>query len=316
MISKTQLVSFLLMKSGALTLGARLLRRNFCVLAFHRIGIPQQNYTGDKSLFSMSTDEFRKFASWCSRHFDVCTFSEIGECVRSGKNPKRPKLVFSFDDGYVDSYTEVAPILENLGLNASFFIAPNLIEDESSRWWDALAMLQSGDQLLMRHGFQDRKEALKAIKTRPYYETAQFQDDLKAASRQKHSERQMMTWDMIRDLHRRGHEIGAHTMTHRVLSTLSPDEQQSEILDSRLTLELHLGSSIASFAYPVGGSAHFSNQTVELVRAARFGQAAAYGVRHSWNPEDSNAAWYIPRIAISGSAEEAFARVLGLWERE
>ncbi len=316
MISKTQLVSFLLMKSGALTLGARLMRRNFCVLAFHRIGHPEQNYTGDKSLFSMSTEEFRKFATWCTRHFDACRFSQIGELVRSGKNPARPMIAFSFDDGYLDNYTEVAPILDSLGISGSFFISPGLIEDESARWWDALASLRPGNELLSRHGFHSSQEALKAIKSRPSYQTASLLDELRLICRQNHGEPQMMQWDMIRDLHRRGHEIGAHTMTHRVLSTLSADEQHREIFDSRLAIELQLGSSIASFAYPVGGSAHFSNQTVELVRAARFDQAAVYGVRHAWDSQNANAAWYIPRVAVSGNAEEAFARVVGLWGRE
>jgi peptidoglycan/xylan/chitin deacetylase (PgdA/CDA1 family) len=65
-------------------------------------------------------------------------------------------------------------------------------------------------------------------------------------------------------------DIGAHTMTHQLLSTLSPDEQYDEINGSRQWLEEVLAQPVISFAYPSG---IYNGDTVGAVRAAGFSAA-------------------------------------------
>jgi peptidoglycan/xylan/chitin deacetylase (PgdA/CDA1 family) len=70
-------------------------------------------------------------------------------------------------------------------------------------------------------------------------------------------------------------EIGAHTLTHPVLSQLPPDEQQHEIGGSRRRLEALIGRNVTSFAYPYGKKIHYTGQTVETVKANGFSCACA-----------------------------------------
>ena len=49
-----------------------------------------------------------------------------------------------------------------------------------------------------------------------------------------------------------GHEIGSHGLTHRDLTTLSPDEARREIVDSKKLLEDDFGIPIRHFCYPYG----------------------------------------------------------------
>jgi peptidoglycan/xylan/chitin deacetylase (PgdA/CDA1 family) len=65
-------------------------------------------------------------------------------------------------------------------------------------------------------------------------------------------------------------DIGAHTKTHPLLSTLSPDEQYDEINGSRQWLEEALAQPVFSFAYPSGA---YNGETVEAVRASGFSAA-------------------------------------------
>jgi peptidoglycan/xylan/chitin deacetylase (PgdA/CDA1 family) len=60
-----------------------------------------------------------------------------------------------------------------------------------------------------------------------------------------------MTKDQIFALQAAGHEIGAHTRTHPYLSTLTDDQQRSEILGSYDDL-MALGIKPTWFAYPYG----------------------------------------------------------------
>jgi peptidoglycan/xylan/chitin deacetylase (PgdA/CDA1 family) len=67
-------------------------------------------------------------------------------------------------------------------------------------------------------------------------------------------------------------EIGAHTMTHPVLGSLSRAGQAEEIRGSKDQLEDILGHTVTSFAYPYGTRARndYTPETVELVRDAGF----------------------------------------------
>lgn len=79
-----------------------------------------------------------------------------------------------------------------------------------------------------------------------------------------------MTWDQISELQKDGFEIGAHSVTHPALSSLSEARQHSEIFESKKTLEQQLGIQIHSFCYPSG---KYNQTTIQLVQAAGYTDA-------------------------------------------
>lgn len=70
-------------------------------------------------------------------------------------------------------------------------------------------------------------------------------------------------------------EIGAHTVTHPVLSSIPEAVQRDEIRNSKLQLEEILGKPVASFAYPYGERADYTDKTVGIVREAGFSLACS-----------------------------------------
>lgn len=62
----------------------------------------------------------------------------------------------------------------------------------------------------------------------------------------------LMTDDQIVEMREAGFEIGAHSMTHAPLSTLSTTELIWEISQSKKNIEELLNEKICSFAYPYG----------------------------------------------------------------
>lgn len=62
-------------------------------------------------------------------------------------------------------------------------------------------------------------------------------------------------------------EIGAHTLTHRILPTISEEEARKEITGSKSVLEEITGNTVNAFCYPRGA---FTESHVELVKAAGF----------------------------------------------
>ena len=62
-------------------------------------------------------------------------------------------------------------------------------------------------------------------------------------------------------------KIGAHTVTHPVLSGLEPLGRRREITESKFTCESLIGASVGTFAYPYGD---FNAATRAQVQAAGF----------------------------------------------
>ncbi len=61
-----------------------------------------------------------------------------------------------------------------------------------------------------------------------------------------------LTWDELRDMSRRGIEIGSHTANHQPLTTFTPAEQQDEVHLSKLLLEWNGLPTVFTFSYPNG----------------------------------------------------------------
>jgi peptidoglycan/xylan/chitin deacetylase (PgdA/CDA1 family) len=62
-------------------------------------------------------------------------------------------------------------------------------------------------------------------------------------------------------------EIGAHTMTHPRLTTITPGDAQQEIRRSKIYLEELTGRAVISFCYPGGD---YSSQHIPMVKKAGF----------------------------------------------
>ena len=68
-------------------------------------------------------------------------------------------------------------------------------------------------------------------------------------------------------------EIGAHTVTHPLLAAQTPEQQFSEIVDSRAYLADALDRPVTSFSYPYGGKHHYSPDSVRFAWEAGYSRA-------------------------------------------
>jgi peptidoglycan/xylan/chitin deacetylase (PgdA/CDA1 family) len=102
-------------------------------------------------------------------------------------------------------------------------------------------------------------------------------------------------------------EIGAHTVTHPILSKLAPDMQRAEIIGSRQQLESALDRRIGSFAYPYGGADDFDHTTALIVREAGFDHACA---NVSSRLERGTDVYRLPRILVRDCGGAELARLL------
>jgi peptidoglycan/xylan/chitin deacetylase (PgdA/CDA1 family) len=105
-------------------------------------------------------------------------------------------------------------------------------------------------------------------------------------------------------------EVGAHSVSHPVLGTLDLAEQQSEIHDSRKSLEALVGKPVESFAYPFGTTADYTDQTVALVRNAGFRRACSNFPAFTTGRSDP---YQLPRCIVRNWDLDTFVRLLNRW---
>ena len=66
---------------------------------------------------------FRQQIAFMKEHFSIVTMEQILDAVERKINLPENALLLTFDDGYADNYTFVLPILEEFGVQGSFFIS-------------------------------------------------------------------------------------------------------------------------------------------------------------------------------------------------
>jgi peptidoglycan/xylan/chitin deacetylase (PgdA/CDA1 family) len=81
----------------------------------------------------------------------------------------------------------------------------------------------------------------------------------------------------LKEMSLHGNLIGAHTVSHPVMSKLNKVQQKAEICDSLGFLDSQLDGDVKTYCHPYGGFHSFDGNTVQILKMA--------GVRFSFNVE-------------------------------
>lgn len=151
---KKQLKALMGRVEGLTGIYERDFRSKMTVVAFHRVN--------DNILADGLTCGSKKFVAFCEffrKNFRVVPLSEQVSLCRSGGDVGG-SLSITFDDGYEDNFEVAAPILERLGLPATFFVVTSFVGTEVVAPWDRALAVRQGwmtwDQLrsLVSRGFE------------------------------------------------------------------------------------------------------------------------------------------------------------------
>ena len=113
-----------------------------------------------------------------------------------------------------------------------------------------------------------------------------------------------MEEDEIKNLFDRGFEIGAHTLTHPILTTIeSEDELWNEIKGSKDYLEKITGAELYGFSYPKGS---FNDKVINYVQLAGYRYGRTIGEGCTIN--SSNPYTIVPTIQIYNNVQRRYLR--------
>lgn len=293
------------------------------ILMYHRVAQPLADPWG----LAVSPANFAAQMRALKRVRQPVSLDEMAERLASGTLGKRMVAV-TFDDAYRDVLTNAKPVLEDLGIPATVFVVTGNLGDARGFWWDRLATAVMSGGLPERLppfsflGGTEWKAVDQACELGErdalhlrLWETIRLlpADDRETAveavcsafTGASDDPAPVMTEAELRELIAGGLiDVGAHTMTHPSLPSLSTEDQRAEIAGSKERLEAIAGQPIPRLAYPFGD---YDERSVGIARDLGFD----YAVSVEAGPvRDPAARFRLPRHDIKNWSGEKFARRL------
>jgi peptidoglycan/xylan/chitin deacetylase (PgdA/CDA1 family) len=290
------------------------------IISYHNVLPVRELSPYDTYNVDVTAAVFDKQLTFLKKHFRVLPIQEL-------ENPDAKGLLMTVDDGMLNNYEILAPILEQHGLTALFAVCPAMIDGQLPHIWrDHLFLLlhqaQEQDLFLPINQYEKpfpRFQTLEEINTltrklkKYIYENQVadvygFVEEICKKNDWPYTQMahdplryQFMNWVQIQDLTKRGHRIASHTMTHRVLKFLPEAEKRYELVESKKRLEGQLKVQTDILVYPYGSMAEIDNATVSAAQEAGYQTALMNVQSHSL----SNLSLTLPRFAFPPIADTA-----------
>lgn len=282
------------------------------ILRYHRVIPPEE----PASFYRIGLDArlFEAQMKWLNDTHKVVSLDEFLIVRDSGKTPPHDLVVLTFDDGYRDNWTRAVPVLQELGLPATFYVSSACLTERMPFWPETLARIfrttsvrqvtipGAGEKTTMPLDSEaQRRDACRAVtaslRVHPMAWIKRVIDSIATELKvdidvANNATPPVLSADDLRSMIEAGFTIGAHAVNHPYLSSESDEDQRREIEDSRRQLEEAIGKPVVDFCYPGGG---YNSTTRELVEKAGYRSATTtdHGVA---GPADDP--FLLPRIGV------------------
>ena len=279
------------LRYAGLTALARRVRHGGIVLCYHNV-VTRSDDRADTLGLHMRLADFERQIRWVAKHYTFVPLGEYVGRVTQGRSVCGVAAL-TFDDGYAGVFEHAWPLLRTLGIPATVFLIAD--GSESSReqgfWWDDGDVLQAYSP-----ASHDRwLGALQGDRSRIVAAVAPSR-----ASYQAPAWCRSATWDVVASAARTGGlEVGAHTVSHRALTTLPDDELRDELMQSRDVIRSRTGIDPTLFAYPYG---LWDERVRDAVRGA--GYRAAFTLAADKRSRNGDL-WTLPRLNVPATISDA-----------
>lgn len=280
------------------------------VFNYHRIG-DKNTCEFDREVFSCTAEGFDQQCQFIKANFKVISSEELISIRKEGKCESNKYALITFDDGYIDNYSEAFPILKKYNIPATFYVATNFVNNDLIPWWDEIAYIlrkspgMSYQLPTQSITYELKSNEIESVISRVIYDAKRLQsvtvievlEDIRSTfssylddfKNQKHN--LFMNWEQLIEMSSSGMKIGSHTLSHQMLSQLSDVSQEHELKHSKKIIEDNLTGKIESVVYPVGRKHCYTERTCQL--AALSGYTFGFNnepgrITNTSNPHDLN----------------------------
>jgi peptidoglycan/xylan/chitin deacetylase (PgdA/CDA1 family) len=263
--------------------------RVLTILLYHGVtqstGQGIQNYSGKHIHVDLFAEQMRHLKRRCS----VLSIDEVVRLTQAGEPFPERAAVVSFDDGFENNYTVAAPILDDIGVPAVFYISSGIVNTNMMFWVDEIedcVNLSSNPSVTLTldkptsfpiSSREDRIATIETIKQFCKRSTSGEKNRVIAAlieacgvipSIEHAFDYRKITWKQVRAMAANPlFTIGGHSLYHDILSELPLKKMQEDIRISLDLLTYNLSRSVTHYSYPEGQASHFNNEVIACLKS-------------------------------------------------
>lgn len=264
------------------------LKGNVAILMYHRVlsrkELDQQYIQPGMYVLD---DVFDMQMRFMKEHFHVISFQELLDIWENKSfDESKRYCVITFDDGWLDNYTNAYPILKKYDIPATIFLPTAYIGTNKWFWPDKLAFL------LMQFAKASYKLPSSILTKFPWlrdfsideiesvinewkiFTEQEIEDRIvevaEALKLELPEDRKILNWQEIEEMSGHNISFGSHSSNHKILTNHTADVVQKEVVDSMSVLRNQQINYLNVFCYPNGNS---NDVIAEIVKNS--GYAAA-----------------------------------------
>jgi peptidoglycan/xylan/chitin deacetylase (PgdA/CDA1 family) len=298
---------------GVFSLSRALSARMARIVMYH-------NFCGPKATApdALNVEGIRRQFEYLRRHFTVVPLLDLADRLASARKLDRNTVALTIDDGRRSCYEFLFPLMKEFKFPATFFVVSSFIRGEDWIWTDkvlwlseqsrppdelAQGKLDSVFRSLNRIRPEERNARIQAM-ARSLDNSAGVTIPTSAPTKYR-----PCSWSELREMADSGlMEIGSHTVTHPILSSVTDEESLDELTRSRAQIEEGIGRKVRSFCFPNGMPGDFRPSQVRQVADAGYDCSviAQFGM-----VSNSSDRYQLPRIGMARkSSPEQIAKYL------
>jgi len=273
----------------------------------------------DQKLF-VSTENFYQQILWLNKNFDIISLEQLVFEVNTSYLRKKPAVLITFDDGHSDNLHHALPICKGFDTPLCIYLCTRWMSEKPWLWrHDIVDLIQSVPEIQLTinnkkyHHTIDPADLSQAyqwcaaffVKVHPDQQYSFLNSLLKNHQREiKIRNDEFLNWDQIARMNSEPLvTFGAHTLSHAMLSRLSPDEVHHEMMGSKLEIEKHLKQPILHFASPYGGANASGKRESQIAKDVGF-KTLITTIPGTCSGESSpDTLLELPRLSIQGQWE-------------
>ena len=327
MTFKNNIIKPLLMRSGALRMKTVLLPPTALVLCYHSVSDWRMEQSAVISTgITVDADLFEQQMAILREKYRPTTLDDIADSLKHGTKLLRRSVAVTFDDGFADNYHIAAPIMEKHGIRGAIYLAVDAVRRQELPWYCRLHYLlhQAAEKELLftdpetggswRCAHPDEKNEAERF----YAQSCVVLDGEEQRKRIGQIESYfdykldlskpspgMMTFEQAKELQRRGHIIGSHTLSHGTAGLLTAKQLRREIGGAHQILEQELGKPVQHFSYPHPYQINPQWNDDSLKETERLGYKTAVLTRQGLVHQTENPL-LLPRLYIGNDSAERF----------
>lgn len=317
---------------------ARWIRSRFVkgtiILGYHRI----VEKSWDPYTLSVTPTHFAEQLEVICKNANPISLSGLIQGLKT--NTLAPKsIVLTFDDGYLDIFTDVMPLLERYEVPATIYIVTGYMEHVF--WWDELEQIISqpvtlperlrltingdvkewvldestrypSDTVTHNNRYQFLISIYNAISNLSPIVQRSLLQELWAwvnIANPKVPSRSLSLDEIVKLAKSELMTIGSHSINHPVLAELSMEDRYNEVFQSKAHLEELLGQSVTDFSYPHGSTPRGIGAMVKGAGYLSGCTSVNDMARLGSDP------YKLPRFWVSDWDGERFSKWLDIWLR-